>query len=236
MGETVVISGVGPGLGAALARRFAVEGCQIALLARSGDYLDALVDELDAAPGTVLAVPVDVTDPAAVTAAFATVREAFGPVSVLVNNASDSARKGVRDISIAEFEHAWRVAAVGSLLCTKAVLPDMLDAGRGTIIFTGATSSVRGREGAVGFSAAKFAVRGMAESMARELGPEGIHVAHVVIDGPIRDPTVTDAAVEGDPYQYLDPESIANSYWHLVEQEPDSWTLELDVQAHVETF
>ncbi|WP_276245840.1 SDR family NAD(P)-dependent oxidoreductase [Haladaptatus sp. YSMS36] len=236
MGKTVVIAGVGPGLGAALARRFAVEGCELALFARSSDYIDELAAELEAGPGRAIAIPVDVADPAAVTAAFEEVHERLGPVSVLVNNASDSVWKGVHDVTPAEFEAAWRVAAVGGLLCSQAVIPDMLEAGEGTIIFTGATSSIRGKEGAIAFSAAKFAVRGMAESMARELGPVGIHVAHVVIDGQIRDPSVSDADVEGDPYQYLEPESIANSYWHLIEQEKDSWTLELDVRPHVERF
>ena len=108
----------------------------------------------------------------------------------------------------------------------------MLDSDGGTVIFTGATTSVRGREGAIGFSAAKFGARGMAESMARELGPEGIHVAHVVIDGGIQPPERT---VE-NPETYLDPDAIADSYWRLVEQDRSAWTLELDLRPHVEEF
>lgn len=105
----------------------------------------------------------------------------------------------------------------------------------GTVLFTGATSAVRGRDGAVGFSAAKFAVRGMAESMARELGPEGIHVAHVVIDGEVLPPSGTAGTERGDE-EFLDPDTIADSYWHLVTQGRSSWTLELDLRPHVEEF
>ena len=105
--------------------------------------------------------------------------------------------------------------------------------GDGTIIFTGATTSVRGRENAVGFSAAKFACRGMAESMARELGPDGIHVAHVVLDGQILPP---DGTGTHDEEEFLDPDAIAESYWHLVEQDRSAWTLELDLRPHVEEF
>jgi NAD(P)-dependent dehydrogenase (short-subunit alcohol dehydrogenase family) len=108
----------------------------------------------------------------------------------------------------------------------------MSNAGGGTVIFTGATTSIRGREGAVGFSAAKFAARGLAESMARELGPEGIHVAHAVLDGGILPPSDD----VDTPEAYLDPDAIADSYWNLVEQDRSAWTLELDLRPHVEEF
>jgi NAD(P)-dependent dehydrogenase (short-subunit alcohol dehydrogenase family) len=229
MPRTAVIAGVGPGLGAALARKFAAEGCRVALLARSEDYLADLAAELG---DRALAVPTDLTDPEQVTSAFETIRAELGPVDVLVNHASGSAWKGLQDLSVEEFERAWAVAARGGFCCSKAVVSDMLAGDGGTIIFTGATSSVRGRDGALGFSSAKFAVRGMAESMARELGPEGVHVAHVVLDGGIRPP---DREVE-NPEAYLDPDAIAESYWHLVEQEQSAWTLELDLRPHIEEF
>ncbi|WP_227132969.1 SDR family NAD(P)-dependent oxidoreductase [Halorubellus salinus] len=229
MARTAVVAGVGPGLGASLARRFVDEGCQVALFAREGDYVDVLAEELgDAA----IAVRTDVANPEAVREGFDAVRDAFGPVDVLVNHASGGAWKGVRDISVDEFDHALDVCARGALLCSQEAVEDMLDGDGGTIIFTGATSAVRGRDGAVGFSAGKFAARGMAESMARELGPEGVHVAHVVIDGGIRPPDVADR----DADTYLDPDSIADTYWHLVEQDRSSWTLECDVRPHVEDF
>jgi len=231
MARTAVIAGVGPGLGESLARRFDDEGCHVGLFARSEEYLAGLEADLDSA----LAVPTDITDPAQVERGFERVHDAFGSVDVLVNHASAADWKGTLSISPEQFEHAWRVSAYGALLCSRAAVPDMVEAGDGTVIFTGATSAVRGREGALGFSAAKFAVRGMAESMARELGPEGVHVAHVVIDGMIDTPRVREEFdVSGE--ELLDPDAIADTYWHLVEQDRSSWTLELDVRPHLEEF
>lgn len=212
MPRTAVVAGVGPGLGASIARKLASEGCRVALLARSEAYLDDLAEELG---DRGLAVPTDLADPDQIADAFETVRDAFGPVDVLVNHASGSAWKGLRDLSVDEFQQAWEVAARGGFCCSKEAVSDMIDGDGGTVIFTGATSSVRGREGSLGFSSAKFAVRGMAQSMARELGPEGVHVAHVVLDGGILPP---DREVD-DPESYLDPDAIAESYWNLVEQD-----------------
>ncbi|MFB6271169.1 MAG: SDR family NAD(P)-dependent oxidoreductase [Halobacterium sp.] len=233
MSRTAVIAGVGPGLGESLARKFVAEGCQVGLFARSVNYLDGLSADLGA---DAVAVTTDVTDPEAVADGFDAVRDEFGSVDVLVNHASGGVWKGVTDITPSEFEDAWRVSAYGGLLCSQAALEDMRDGDGGTIIFTGATSAVRGRDGAAGFSAAKFAARGLAESMARELGPEGVHVAHVVIDGQILTPGVEDAYPERDREEFLDPDEIAESYWHLVEQDESAWTLELDLRPHVEEF
>jgi NAD(P)-dependent dehydrogenase (short-subunit alcohol dehydrogenase family) len=203
------------------------------LLARSSSFVETLADEIDAeTPGEAVAVPADIADRSAVEPAFRRIRDALGPVDVLVNHASAATWDGV-DIAPADFEQALDVGPVGGLNCTQAVVDDMRRDG-GTIIFTGATSAVRGRESAVGFSAAKFAVRGMAESLARELGPEGIHVAHVVIDGGIATPAALER--DGDEEELLDPDAIADSYWHLVEQDRSAWTLELDVRPHVEEF
>lgn len=231
MARTAVIAGVGPGLGESLAQKFIDEGCQVGLFARSTGYLEELSAELGE---QAVAVPTDITDEQRVEEAFDEVREAFGPVDILVNHASGAAWKGVRDISPGEFEQAWRVSAQGALLCSQQAVADMDDGG--TIIFTGATSAVRGRDGAVGFSAAKFAVRGMAESMARELGPKGIHVAHVVLDGQINTPTLRQQNPNRDEDSLLDPDEIAESYWHLVEQGETAWTLELDLRPAVEEF
>jgi NAD(P)-dependent dehydrogenase (short-subunit alcohol dehydrogenase family) len=233
MAQTAIIAGVGRGLGASLARKFVDEGCQVGLFARSAEYLDDLAADLGA---DALAVPTDITDPDAVEAGFREVRDAFGPVDILVNHASGGSWKGLREISPDEFEQAWEVSAHGALLCSREAVDDMLAEDGGTIIFTGATSAVRGRGGAIGFSAAKFGVRGMAESMARELGPEGIHVAHIVIDGQIETPRVRESQPDRDEAAFLDPDAIADSYWHLVTQDRSAWTLELDVRPHVEEF
>lgn len=233
MARTAVIAGVGPGLGESLARKFVDEGCQVGLFSRSEGYLDDLAAELG---DDALAVPTDITEPHQVADGFEAIREAFGPVDILVNHASGGSWKGLQEISHEEFESAWRVSSYGALCCSQEAVADMLADDGGTIIFTGATSAIRGRDGALGFSAAKFANRGMAESMARELGPEGIHVAHVVIDGQIRTPRVEETYPDRDEETFLDPDAIADSYWHLVEQDRSSWTLELDVRPHVEEF
>lgn len=238
MSRTAVVAGVGPGLGESLARKFADEGCAVGLFARSGDYVADLADEL---PTDAVGVEVDISDPENVAAGFDRVRDELGPVDVLVNHASGGSWKGLRDLSADEFERAWRVNGYGAFCCSKEAAADMLDSDGGdepggTIIFTGATSALRGREGALGFSSAKFAARGMAESMARELGPEGIHVAHVVIDGQILTPSAKERNPDRDEETFLDPDEIAESYWHLAEQDRSAWTLELDLRPHVEDF
>ncbi|MFC4552968.1 MULTISPECIES: SDR family NAD(P)-dependent oxidoreductase [Halorussus] len=233
MAPTAVIAGVGPGLGESIARTFADEGCEVGLFARSGDYVSDLADDL---PTDAVGVETDVSDPDDVKRGFERVRDELGPVDVLVNHASGGAWEGLRNLSAEEFEQAWRVGGYGAFLCAKEAVPDMLDGDGGTVIFTGATSAIRGREGALGFSSAKFAARGMAESMARELGPEGIHVAHVVIDGQILTPSARESNPDRDEETFLDPDEIAENYWHLVEQDRSAWTLELDLRPHTERF
>ncbi|QLG60940.1 SDR family NAD(P)-dependent oxidoreductase [Halorarum salinum] len=243
--QTAVIAGVGPGLGESIARTFADEGCRLALLARSGGFLRDLSDDL---PTEAVAVPTDLSEPDEIEAAFETVRDELGPVDVLVNNASVASWTGLLETDREAFDRAYEVGPRAGFLCSREAVRDMLGEARsapesranpggtgdgdgGTIIFTGATTSVRGRKGAVGFSMAKFGSRGLAESMARELGPDGIHVAHVVVDGGIRPPGASDDADE-----YLDPDAIAETYWRLVEQDRSAWTLELDLRPHVEGF
>lgn len=241
MARTAVVAGVGPGLGESLARKFASEGCEVALLARSTDYVETLADDLPA-PGAGLAVPADLTDVDATRAAFATVRTELGPVDVLVNHASAAAWTGLLDTSVEDFERAWQVNGRGAFVCSQEAARDMVEGvggeggDGGTIIFTGATSAVRGRGGAIAFSSAKFAARGMAEDAARELGPEGVHVAHVVIDGQILTPAARESMGDRDESAYLDPDAVAETYWHLVEQDRSAWTLELDLRPHVESF
>jgi NAD(P)-dependent dehydrogenase (short-subunit alcohol dehydrogenase family) len=176
MPQTAVIAGVGPGLGESIARKFASEGLAVGLLARSEAYLDSLAAELAETAGDGLAVPCDLASPDDIEAGFSEVREAFGPVDVLVNHASAASWDGLTEISPGGFDRALDVGPRAALHCSREAVGDMQSTeGNGTIIFTGATTSVRGRENAIGFSPAKFACRGMAESMARELGPEGIH-------------------------------------------------------------
>ena len=235
MTRTAVVAGVGPGLGAALVRKFVAEGCRVGMLSRSRDCLDELQVELG--EENALAVPADITRDSAVASAFAQVRDRFGPVDILVNHASMSNWKGLMEITPAEFERAWRVTVLGALHCSRVAATDMLTGDRGgTILFTGATSSIRGRQGAIDFSSAKFGLRGLADSMARELWPLGVHVAHVLIDGIIDTARVQEQMNPEPDEPMLKPDDIARVYWSLVEQERSAWSFELEVRPHTEEF
>ena len=236
MSKTAVIAGVGPGLGASLVKKFAREGCRVGMLARSSDYVSLAADEAQKEGLEVLAVPADITDPGQVAEAFQTVRASFGPVDILVNHASMAVWKGLLDLSPEEFERAWRVSCLGAFLCSREVVPDMLETGGGTVLFTGATSSVRGRGGALAFSSAKFAMRGLAEAMAREYWPKGIHVAHVVVDGVIDTPAVRENYKPAPGEPLLNPDAMADAYWALVQQDKTAWSLEIDLRPHGEAF
>lgn len=241
--RVAVIAGVGPGLGAALARRFARENCRVALLARSAEYLSSLAAELNEAhgPGTALPRSCDLTDETALSAAFNEVRDQLGPVDILVNHASGGggpSGAGLLDLPSSTFEQAWRVGVFAALLCSREAARDMLSPQRGnpggTILFTGATSSVRGAS--IAFSSAKFASRGLAQALARELWPKGVHVAHIIIDGIIGEAEDARAGSRADSEPLMHPDAIAEAYWQLVRQESTAWTLELDLRHRCEKF
>ena len=225
MARTAVIAGVGPGLGESLARKFATEGCRVALFARSVDYIEELAADL---PGEALAVGTDLTAVDQIRESFERVREAFGPVDVLVNHASSASWTGLMDTSVEEFEQAWAVNGRGAFVCSQEAVGDMRDHGGGTIIFTGATSAVRSLGGTIGFTAAKFAARGMAMDIAQEFGSEGIHVAHVVLDGQFDTQRVREQFPDREDDTFLDPDRMADTYWHLVEQD-DTGTQQFEV-------
>jgi NAD(P)-dependent dehydrogenase (short-subunit alcohol dehydrogenase family) len=231
--RVALITGVGPGLGAALARRFAREGFSVGLVARKPDFIEALAGEISASGAPALSLVADVSCPAEVAAAVNQVRATFGPIGALVHNASGSPGDGLLTTTPEEFENSWRVAALGGFVCARETASDMVTAGAGVMLFTGATSSVRGG-GWLAFSSAKFALRGLAQSLARELWPLGVHVAHVVIDGLIAAP-LTGGETPGDE-PALDPDRIADAYWHLTTQDRSAWTLELDLRPHTEQF
>ncbi len=227
--EVVVVAGVGSGTGAAIVKRFAREGCDVAMLARNEEYLHRLADECTIFPGRVMSLPCDITQFDQVAKAFEHIHNSIGEASILVNHASGGGWNGLEETEIDAFENAWRNSAFGAFLCSKIACRDMLKNERGAIIFTGATSSLRGRAGAVAFSSAKFAVRGLAWAMASELGAKGIHVAHVVIDGVIQTPHSTDSLT-------LLPDHIADAYWNLAHQPRSAWTFELDLRPAGEQF
>lgn len=230
--RSALIVGVGPGLGAALARRFARGGLAVGLAARQADRLAGLAGEIG---GRAFAC--DVTDEAAVERLFAGFGEAYGTPAAVVYNAGGFLMKPVTETDAAEFERCWRVGCLGGFLVGRAAAKAMLPEGRGTILFTGATASLRGGARFAAFAAGKFGLRAVAQSLARELGPQGIHVAHVVIDGQIADATRPGRApgTRGEDAM-LDPDAIAEAYWQLHVQPHSAWTHELDVRPWVERF
>ncbi|MEO7068739.1 MAG: SDR family NAD(P)-dependent oxidoreductase [Rhodanobacter sp.] len=231
-----VIVGVGPGLGGATAARFAAAGYALALLSRSEHSRHAAMAQLAAQGRQTQGYNCDAGDPASVAAAFAHVRDSQGHPSVLIYNAGNFVQGGILELDPAQFEAAWRVNCFGGYLATREVLPAMLVAGTGTILFTGATAALRGGAKFSGLAVGKFGLRALAQSTAREFGPRGIHVAHVVIDGHIGTP----AAHERDPNapadSMLDPSAVAESYWQLCQQPRSAWTLEMDLRPAVERF
>jgi NAD(P)-dependent dehydrogenase (short-subunit alcohol dehydrogenase family) len=231
--RVAIVAGVGPGLGAALVRKLVQEGYRVGMFARSPEFISKLADELG---GNTLAVPTNVSDAKAVAAGFRKVRQQLGAVEILIAHASGSVGEGLLKTTADQFEQSWRTGVLGAFLCAREVVSDMLKRQSGMIIFTGATSSVRGRGGAVAFSSAKFAVRGLAQSLAVELWPKGIHVAHVVIDGVIDTPRVRRSYKPSAKEPLLKPEAIADSYWNLIQQDRSAWSLEIDLRPNKEAF
>jgi NADP-dependent 3-hydroxy acid dehydrogenase YdfG len=236
MKKTAVISGVGPGLGASLVRKFASEGCQVGLLARSSDEIQTLATELQASGTKALALPTDITDAQMVESSFNRIHEELGTVDILINHAGNAAWGEFSELTAEDFYRSWQVCAFGSFLCAQQVVPDMVEKGSGAILFTGATSAIRGRAGAIAFSSAKFAVRGLAWALAREMGPKGIHVAHIIIDGVIDTPSVRERYQLSEDEPLLLPDDIAEAYWSLVQQPKSAWAFELDLRPHDEEF
>jgi len=231
--RVAIVAGVGPGLGAALVRKLVQEGCRVGMFARSPEFVGRLAAELAA---DALAVPTDISDARQVAAGFRNVRQQLGAVEILIAHASGSVGEGLMKTTPDQFERSWRVAVFGAFLCAREAVPGMLEGGAGAIIFTGATSSVRGRGGAVAFSSAKFAVGGLAQSLAVELWPRGIHVAHIIIDGIIDTPKVRRTYKPSANEPLLKPEAIADSYWNLIQQDRSAWSLEVDLRPYNEAF
>jgi NAD(P)-dependent dehydrogenase (short-subunit alcohol dehydrogenase family) len=234
--DVSVIAGVGAGLGASLARKLAKEGCRLAVLARSSDFLESLAEEIRQRGTEILAIPTDIGEADQVDAAFERIRDQLGPVDLLINNASASGPFGQPfvELSPESFARGWKVGVLGPFLCSQAVVPDMLINNAGCILFTGATSSVRG--GAITFSSAKFGMRGLAQALARELWPKGIHVAHIIIDGVIRENESEPGAEDQTAEPLMNPAAIADAYWGLIQQDQSAWTMELDLRPHREKF
>jgi len=229
-----VVVGVGPGLGAALAHRFAADHA-VAILARRADFLRKLADEIRARRGQVLEVPTDVADAGQIAAAFKTIESRLGPTEVLLYNAGSGTWGGAMEITPEQFESTWRTNAMGAFLCVKQVVEGMAARGHGTMIFTGATAGMKAGPRSAAFGPAKFALRGLAQSLARDLGPRGIHCAWVNIDGVIDIPG-RQRPVPLDADHMLRPAAIAETYWHLAHQDRSAWTMELELRPFTEKF
>lgn len=230
-----VVVGVGPGLGAALARRFAA-GYTVAALARQESYLARLVKDIEEMGGRALAVPTDVSQEEQVRTAFERIRRELGAPDMLLFNAAMRPVGRLMETRPSTFENTWRVSVMSAFLCAQHVVPDMLTKGRGAILFTGATAGVKPFPSSAAFGPAKFALRGLAQVLARDLGPQGIHVAYINVDGMIDTPAIRERFPQLQEEDMLKPTAIAETYWHLAHQEPSSWTQELDVRPFKEKF
>ncbi|MCG8442252.1 MAG: SDR family NAD(P)-dependent oxidoreductase [Caulobacterales bacterium] len=240
MTDSAAVIGAGPGLGAALARRFAREGLAAAPARRSAGSLDPLIADIEGAGGRAKGYGLDATDPAAVDAFVEAVEADLGPLRVLVFNAAAIARGPVAETDPAVARQMWETIAFAGFLSGRAAARRMSARGRGTIIFTGATASVKASAGFGAFAAAKHALRAFAQSLAKEVGPAGVHVAHTIIDGLIDSPRTRelasgqlDAAGEDGA---LAPDAIAEAYWRLHAQPRSAWTFELDLRPYKERW
>lgn len=224
-----LIVGAGSGLSASLARTLSEAGYRCVLAARDIDKLAALAAEVGAERKAC-----DAGQAAQVAALFDAVDAMEGPLDVAVYNASGRVRGPIAELDAAAVEQALRTTALGGFLVGQAAARRMLARESGTILFTGASASVKGFAQSAPFAMGKFALRGLAQSMARELAPRGLHVAHVVIDGGIR--SSARPVPEGTPDSLLDPDAIARSYLHLIQQPRSSWSWEIELRPWVEKF
>ncbi|MCP1335536.1 SDR family oxidoreductase [Futiania mangrovi] len=240
MSDVCLIVGAGDGTGAAVAHRFAREGFTICAARRNGDKLLPLIDGLKAQGHAAHGHALDARDEEQVVRLFAEIEGSIGPVGVCVFNVGGNVRIPIREMTREKYFKVWEMSALAGFLVCREAARVMVPRGRGTILMTGATASMRGGSGFAAFAGAKHALRALAQSMARELGPEGIHVAHLVVDGGID----SEAAHVRQPDRYarhgraafIDPEAIAEAYWHLHCQPRTAWTHEMDIRPAIETW
>ena len=234
-GKVVVLAGIAPGFGATVASRFVHAGYRVAGLARSREFGGQLEAELGDQGGSYRHFACDVTEPGSVAGAIDTIARDLGIPNVLIYNPMKLIVKPFQDLAIDDFEAVWRVTCLGAAIAAQAVLPHMLDAGSGTIVLTGATASIKGSSRFASLASAKFALRGLAQSLAREYGSRGVHVVHTVLDGLIWGPQTT-ARFNADREKCLEPEAIAETYLQLVRQHRSAWTHEIDLRPSGEQF
>ena len=244
--KVIVIVGVGPGLGTAIPSRFAREGFSVGLIARQASNLEQAKAAIEAdgarVGGTngarVAVAEGDASDGVSLKNAFDALRGEVGDPTVLVYNAGAFVRAPLLELTESQLVDSWRIGCLGAFLSAQQVLPGMVARGRGTILLTGATGSMRGSANFACMAVSKFGLRALGQSMAREFGPQGIHVAHIIVDGQINNPRTRDrfGTTDRPDDTFLDTEAMADTYWHLHAQHKTSWAQEIDLRPSMEKF
>lgn len=242
MQNKAVVLGAGPaeGIGAAVARRFAREGLHVFVTGRNIEKVEDSAHQIRAAGGSAEAVRVDVTSQADIESLFSRVWEREGHLEAVVFNAGGNTPDAFEDLSPADFEHVWRVCCFGAFLAAKQALPILRTQGFGSMLFTGASASLRGKPNFGQFASAKAALRNLVQALSREYGPHGVHIAHIIIDGLVNGERA--AGLFGEhlatlgPDGTLDPDDIAAAYWMLHQQPRSTWTHELDLRPFKEAW
>ncbi|EMP56907.1 short-chain dehydrogenase [Marinobacter santoriniensis NKSG1] len=232
MNKVCAVLGVGPGNGEAFVRRFSDEGFQVAMLARSKDYLL----DLEASVAGAYAFPCDLMEPAQISSVLAAIESKLGPVSMMLYNAGGGTFKNIEEASLEDFEANWRINVQGLVAATKAALPQLRQHESASIVVTSASAATRGRVNTAPFASAKAAQRSLAQSLARQLGPEKIHVANVVIDGVVDLPRTREMLSDKPDDFFVQPSAVADAVWGLTQQDPSAWTFELDIRPFGESW
>ena len=240
--NSAVVVGVGAsaGLGAALCRRFAKAGLHVFVSGRTQEKIDAIVAEIQAMGGAATAYLCDTTEEDQVIALFETADQYGDGLILAAYNAGNNSRMPILEMTASWFENAWRLACFGGFLSGREAARRLVPRGRGSLFFTGATASMRGKPPFTAFASAKAGLRSLAQSMAKELGPQGIHVGHFVIDGGINGEKLRSgnpsAVKERGEDGLLDPDDIAEAYWQMHQQPRSAWSFEIDLRPYKESF
>ena len=232
MSKLCVITGVGAGNGASFSRRFTREGYRVVMLARNLTYLETLAKEI---PGSV-AMECDVRDPDAIRDVFARIQEEIGTVDTLIYNAGAGEWASIMDTSLEGMQSSWATNTLGLVACAQQVIPSMTENGEGNIMVIGATASLRGGAQSTAFASAKAAQRSVAQSMARDLGPKGIHVGYLIIDGIIDIERTRERFPDRADDFFMQPDAIADSVYALTQQDRSAWTFEIDLRPYGEKW
>jgi NAD(P)-dependent dehydrogenase (short-subunit alcohol dehydrogenase family) len=238
-----LIVGAGDYIGAAIAKRFAKGGFTVCLARRDASKSQALIEEIETSGGTVYSYSMDAREEDQVIERYAAIEKDLGPLEIVISNAGGNVNFPILDTTERVFYKVWRMACFTGFLAGREAARHMLPRRRGSIFFTGATASLRGASGYAAFASAKFGLRALAQSMARELGPQGLHVAHLVIDSGVDTAFVRERiqARGIDPEKLptdtlMKPYSVGEAYWNLHHQTPDAWTHEMDIRPFAEKF